>query len=70
MSEKKDWNKIFAEQKAEQDRQRAQKLQEAPVSMLVPVWILVGATVFFGVFTSLSAGTAGKAATLLLGSAP
>ena len=35
--------------------------------MLVPIWILAGATVFFGLDADLTAGLAGKAAAVLLG---
>ena len=45
----------------------APEIGEAPASMLVPTWVLVGATVFFGVFTSLSVGLASAAARMLLG---
>jgi len=45
----------------------ADEVGEAPLSMLIPTWVLAGATVFFGIFTSLSAGTAAAAARALLG---
>ena len=45
----------------------APEIDEAPLSLLVPIWVLVGATVFFGVFTSLSVGLASAAARMLLG---
>ena len=45
-------------------------IQEAPLALLVPAWILVLANVYFGVDASLTAGVAGKAAKLLLGSGP
>jgi len=35
--------------------------------MLMPIWVLAGATIFFGVFTSLSVGLASAAARMLLG---
>jgi len=44
-------------------------ITEAPLSMLAPTWLLIGATIFFGVFTSLSAGVAGKIAHMLIGGA-
>jgi multicomponent Na+:H+ antiporter subunit D len=44
----------------------APELSEAPASLLVPTWVLVGATLFFGVFTSLSVGVASRAARALL----
>ena len=43
---------------------------EAPVSMLVPTWVLIGASVFFGIFTQWSAGVAQLAAAGLLGGTP
>ena len=48
----------------------AAKASEAPLVMLVPIWLLAGATVFFGLDASLTTGIAAKAATLLLGGAP
>ena len=42
-------------------------VDEAPISMLMPIWVLAGATIFFGVFTSLSVGLAQAAARMLLG---
>lgn len=44
--------------------------ERAPLSMLVPTWILIGGSVVFGVWTSWSAGTAELAAAALLGGAP
>jgi multicomponent Na+:H+ antiporter subunit D len=46
----------------------APEVSEAPISLLGPIWVLAGATVFFGIFTSLSVGTASAAARMLLGS--
>jgi multicomponent Na+:H+ antiporter subunit D len=46
------------------------EIREAPASLLIPTWILVGATVFFGLFTSLSVSVASGAARMLLGVAP
>ena len=40
--------------------------REAPRSMLIPTAALIAATLFFGVFTSLTAGIAGRAAEQLL----
>ncbi len=45
----------------------APDVDEAPISMLMPIWVLAGATIFFGVFTSLSVGLASAAARMLLG---
>ena len=47
--------------------EEAPEISEAPASLLVPIWALVGGTVFFGVFTSLSVGLASAAARMLLG---
>jgi len=41
--------------------------QEAPLSMLLPLWALVVANVYFGLDTELSVGLAGQAAALLTG---
>jgi multicomponent Na+:H+ antiporter subunit D len=50
-----------------QPPEEAPDVSEAPASLLVPTWVLVGATVFFGIFTSLSVGVASAAARMLLG---
>ncbi len=42
---------------------------DAPFSMLVPTWVLIGATVYFGFDTELTAGVAQRAAEYLLGGA-
>ena len=42
---------------------------EAPMSMLVPTWLLIGASLFFGVDTALPVGVARHAAEILLGAA-
>ena len=41
--------------------------RDAPLWMLIPTWILIGATVYFGLFTGLSVGMASEAARQLLG---
>ena len=43
---------------------------EAPLSLLVPTWVLVMATFYFGIDAKLTAGVAVHAAELLLGVAP
>ncbi|MDX1405384.1 MAG: monovalent cation/H+ antiporter subunit D family protein [Woeseiaceae bacterium] len=45
-------------------------LGEAPLSLLLPMWLLVAANVWFGVDTRVSAGLAAKAAAVLLGTEP
>ena len=40
---------------------------EAPLSMLVPIWLLVGANLYFGLVTSLSVGSAQEVANVLIG---
>jgi multicomponent Na+:H+ antiporter subunit D len=45
-------------------------IREAPLSLLVPMWVLVLANVYFGVDASVTAGVANQAAELLLGLAP
>jgi multicomponent Na+:H+ antiporter subunit D len=44
-------------------------VQEAPLSMLVPLWLLVIANVYFGVQTDVSVGLARQAAAVLAGGA-
>ncbi len=45
----------------------AAAIGEAPLAMLVPMWMLVGANVYFGIDTDLTVGTARAAAELLMG---
>ena len=45
----------------------AAAIGEAPLAMLVPMWVLVGANVYFGIDTDLTVGTARAAATILMG---
>jgi multicomponent Na+:H+ antiporter subunit D len=45
-------------------------IQEAPPSLLVPVWVLTAANLWFGVDTRFSAGIAARAAEMLLGASP
>jgi multicomponent Na+:H+ antiporter subunit D len=45
-------------------------VREAPLSMLVPTWVLIGATIVFGLMTTRSAGIARAAAEALLGGGP
>ncbi len=44
----------------------AEEVAEAPWSLLLPAWVLIGATIYFGVFTSATVGVAGEAARLLI----
>ncbi|MGH6913984.1 MAG: proton-conducting transporter membrane subunit, partial [Geminicoccales bacterium] len=48
----------------------APAIDEAPLAMLVPTWLLIGANIFFGIDSTLSVGTARRAAEALLGLAP
>ncbi len=43
--------------------------REAPWAMLIPTWILIGLTIYFGLSTSMSLDVARRAAEALLGSA-
>ncbi len=45
----------------------AAPVREAPITMLVPIWILAGANVYFGIDTRLTVGLAADAARQLLG---
>lgn len=44
-------------------------VREAPLSMLIPTWILIAASIYFGIDTSLTVGVARRAAVMLLGGA-
>jgi multicomponent Na+:H+ antiporter subunit D len=43
-----------------------QPRNEAPLSLLIPTWVMIGATVVFGLYTRLPVGAAGRAARWLL----
>jgi multicomponent Na+:H+ antiporter subunit D len=43
---------------------------DAPWSLLLPAWVLAGASLYFGIWTSGSAGVARTAAAHLLGVSP
>ena len=43
---------------------------EAPLRILIPTWVLIGASLYFGVFTEWTAGIAEAAARQLLEGAP
>jgi multicomponent Na+:H+ antiporter subunit D len=45
----------------------ARRTEEAPLSLLLPTWLLVVANIYFGIDTSLTVGTARRAAEALLG---
>jgi len=45
----------------------AARVEEAPPSMLIPTWILIGASVYFGIDTRITVGVATRAAASLLG---
>ncbi|HEX19803.1 MAG TPA: monovalent cation/H+ antiporter subunit D family protein, partial [Acidiferrobacteraceae bacterium] len=45
------------------------KIKEAPLSLLIPMWLLVLANIYFGIDTRLTINAA-KAAVQLLGVAP
>jgi len=48
----------------------ADTVREAPPLMLLTTWLLIGATIVFGVWAPLSVGLARRAAESLLGAAP
>ncbi len=43
-------------------------IREAPLSLLIPTWILVLANIWFGIFTTVTVGGAQRAAQILIGS--
>ena len=42
-------------------------VREAPLSMLIPVWVLAAANLYFGLHTEISVGVAQQATAQLLG---
>ncbi len=51
-------------------RESCAEVAEAPLSLLVPTWLMIAANYYFGVDASLTTGVAGRAAELLFGAAP
>jgi multicomponent Na+:H+ antiporter subunit D len=45
----------------------AAEVRDVDASMLIPTWILIGGTLYFGLRTDLTAGVAVRAARVLLG---
>lgn len=43
------------------------KIKEAPLSMLIPVWVIILANIYFGINASLTTGIASQAAVYLIG---
>ena len=48
----------------------AAPVKEAPWSLLAPTWVLIGATIYFGLSTTLTVGVAARAARLLVEGGP
>ena len=46
---------------------KSTEIKEAPLSMLIPIWILVGANYYFGIATDLTVSSALSAAKELMG---
>ena len=63
------WRVVEVAYFAEPDAAAA-NLREAPAAMLIPTWVAIGATIVFGLSTSLTAGVARTAAEALLGVGP
>jgi multicomponent Na+:H+ antiporter subunit D len=63
------WRVVEAAYFQEPAAEQAQ-IREAPASMLIPTWVLIGATIVFGLTTSLTVGVAHRAAAALLRVAP
>ena len=45
-------------------------MTEAPLSLLIPTWLMIAANFYFGVDASVTTGVAAAAAELLYGAAP
>jgi multicomponent Na+:H+ antiporter subunit D len=48
----------------------ATEINEAPLSMLIPIWIMVGSNFYFGINTNFTISVAMKAAKSLIGASP
>ena len=47
--------------------ENASKIEDAPPAMLIPTWLLIGASIYYGISTELTVGVAKQAAQQLLG---
>lgn len=47
--------------------ENATKIEDAPPAMLIPTWLLIGASIYYGINTELTVGVAKQAAQQLLG---
>ena len=47
--------------------EEATPVREAPLMMLIPIWLLIAANIYFGINTSLTVNTARQAAGILMG---
>ena len=50
----------------EQSPGKAAQATEAPLSMLIPMWVLVGATFYFGISSTFTADVARRGAEVLM----
>ena len=48
----------------------ATEIRDVPLSMLIPIWVMVGSNFYFGLNTNFTISAAMKAATSLIGEAP
>jgi multicomponent Na+:H+ antiporter subunit D len=55
---------------AEPGAESASKIAEAPLSMLLPMWVLAGACLYFGIDATRTLEVAAAAAAMLLGTTP
>ena len=46
------------------------RAREAPPLMLIPVWVLIAANIYFGIDTDLTVDVAARAASILMGAGP
>ncbi|MEE8522310.1 MAG: monovalent cation/H+ antiporter subunit D family protein [Thermoanaerobaculia bacterium] len=60
----------YFQQPTDAGRSAEIEVREAPWGLLVPVWLLAGASIFFGLFTTRTAAVAERAAAWLLGGGP
>ncbi len=61
------WRVIEVAYFQENQRGEEREIKELPLTMHIAIWLLISATIIFGIFTPLTVGVAKKAASLLLG---
>ncbi len=63
------WRVVEAAYFRPAEKARSEEVREAPLSLLIPTWLLIAANVYFGIDTTLTVGVVDGAARLLMAGA-